>query len=230
MTTHLPPDLEAKRMSIAGAANRVSLHKTRSPIKAFNQVVHQAGLRVATLLDAFSRAPLFSETPAHAWRHRLVAAVFIGLAAFGFLRSYVYRAPSRINVRALQLRSLATGVLLPDSTTTARPVVLNLWAPWCPPCRLEMPWLEALHKQYPEVAVIGVEDDPGAIEEARQLTKNVTYDLALPSATTRRILGQLPALPTTLYLSASGRVTHIQTGIVPVPVMRGYLRDTLSAP
>ncbi len=40
-----------------------------------------------------------------------------------------------------------------------RVVVLNFWASWCPPCLVELPGLEALQRDLPQVALIGISFD-----------------------------------------------------------------------
>jgi hypothetical protein len=81
------------------------------------------------------------------------------------------------------------------------------------------------------VAVLGVEDDLDAVDEARGVARagGLSYKLVLSNAAVREALGHVPLLPTTLYLSASGRVIHTVSGAVPESVMRGYLRDALAA-
>jgi thiol-disulfide isomerase/thioredoxin len=40
-----------------------------------------------------------------------------------------------------------------------RPLVVNFWATWCPPCLREMPELDALQKKYPSVRFVGLAID-----------------------------------------------------------------------
>jgi thiol-disulfide isomerase/thioredoxin len=51
--------------------------------------------------------------------------------------------------RTGQLQQLDTGNL----------VLLNIWATWCGPCRIEMPELERLHQKYPKVRVVALTDE-----------------------------------------------------------------------
>jgi peroxiredoxin len=63
-----------------------------------------------------------------------------------------------------------------------RVVLLNIWATWCPPCRTEMPSIEALYREFaPQgFAVVAVSiDEPGAEEAIRDFTREygLTFDV-----------------------------------------------------
>ncbi len=91
--------------------------------------------------------------------------------------------------------------------TDGRPVLLNLWASWCPPCREEMPELQAASERYPGVLVLGVavEDDPNAAEAFAEEI-GVTYALAYDE--TDEITSAYPhfGLPATYVISPDRRV------------------------
>lgn len=40
-----------------------------------------------------------------------------------------------------------------------KPLVLNFWATWCPPCVKEMPDLDFLHQKYPDISIVGLAVD-----------------------------------------------------------------------
>jgi thiol-disulfide isomerase/thioredoxin len=166
----------------------------------------------------------------HRWTKHLPALFFLGVISYLFFRSYVYLAPRTVDLATLDLHSLDSRPV-PTSVFHGKPVVLNFWAPWCPPCREEIPRLEHLQQQNPNVAVIGLEDDSNAVQQSRDLVRRspISYTLVLPSQTLHAKFGQVAGLPTTLYLSASGKIVHTVTGIVPENVMQHYLRDAIAA-
>jgi len=99
-----------------------------------------------------------------------------------------------------------------------RPVVLNLWATWCPPCRREMPALLAAQAQHPDVAFVLVNQG----ESAAVVTTYVERErLRLPAQAATIVLdpgSQVAArlgaagMPTTLFYDAAGRLRTRHVG------------------
>ena len=95
-----------------------------------------------------------------------------------------------------------------DVSQLGGPMVVNLWASWCGPCRKEMPRLAAAARRNPEVRFVGIntQDRPEAAADFLART-GVTYpqlvDIdGLVLADTR-----IPGLPVTLTLDSDGEVT-----------------------
>ena len=90
---------------------------------------------------------------------------------------------------------------------SGQPMVVNLWASWCPPCVREMPVLEQAQKDHPDITFVFVNqgEHPDAIRRFLNkqglLLDNVLTDL---NGNMGRITGS-PAMPTTLFYDAQGR-------------------------
>jgi len=103
--------------------------------------------------------------------------------------------------------------VMADELAAGRPVVLNLWASWCLPCREEMPAFDAVAAAHPEVSFIGVavEDDPIAAEEfAAEI--GVSYPLAIDESDAVSNQYPSPGLPTTFFISTDGRIIYTVYG------------------
>jgi len=103
------------------------------------------------------------------------------------------------------------------STRRGRPMIVNFWARWCPPCRVEIPELVALQQRKTGVDVIGIniETDPAPVRDFGR-----AYDINYPVFLTRapgielmRSLGNPKAgLPYTLVLNKHGIVVASRMG------------------
>ena len=97
-----------------------------------------------------------------------------------------------------------------------RPVVLNLWASWCAPCRAEMPAIDAASQRHPDVAFVGVsvQDD---VEDATAFATeiNVSYTIAFDDGTVEDSYPVL-GLPATFFIDGDGTIVKRHFGIVTV--------------
>ena len=106
----------------------------------------------------------------------------------------------------------ARTVSLPD--LRGQPVVVNLWASWCPPCRREMPVLQQAQHDYPDVTFLFVNQGESMqsvstfLETQGLNLSNVLFDSGGQLA---QKVGSM-ALPTTLFYSADGRLLGSHLG------------------
>lgn len=113
------------------------------------------------------------------------------------------------------------------STFKGRPVLANFWASWCPPCVREMPDLDALHHDYPDVSFLGLAVDTRVNVERFVKKVQVSYPLLLTGTQgipLMRALGNKGGgLPFTVLFDRDGRVAHVVLGEVKVDALRTQL-------
>ena len=104
------------------------------------------------------------------------------------------------------LQSLGGGEPV-DLRSLRGPLVVNLWASWCVPCRTELPLYAAFAKKYAgRVDVLGIDFQDTKVEAALQLARKsgVRYPLlADPDGAVRAI-----GLPKVMFVDPEGRITH----------------------
>ena len=111
----------------------------------------------------------------------------------------------------------ATGTLKGDSVDLAklrgRPVLLNVWATWCIPCRHEMPAIQQLYTAFADsgLVVIGVSvDENGSDGQVRQFAEDhgVTFTIARdPAKRVQRIFRTI-GVPETFLIDRKGKIAH----------------------
>lgn len=103
-----------------------------------------------------------------------------------------------------------------DLTTLGGPMLINLWASWCGPCRAEMPALQAAYEGYDgRVAFLGVDTKDGT-ESAVAFLDAVGVAYPQVVDTDGDLLTSLgpPGLPVTVVIGADGRVAGMHVGQV----------------
>jgi|SRR5579875_306828 len=133
----------------------------------------------------------------------------------------------KVDLKALHLQAL-NGDPLSVPLNSHKAILLNFWAPWCGPCREEIPWFQSLQQTNPaHILVIGVVADPDEYGNAAAFMKgqHVTYRLARLSPQLVHAFGDPEALPETFYLSATGEIVHAVQGVAPRETMLQFAAD-----
>lgn len=94
-------------------------------------------------------------------------------------------------------------------------VVLNFWATWCGPCKIEMPQFQRMYDEYMDhgLEILAVTREDRETVEAFLNTKDYTFPILLdPEGTISERYG-VTALPTTFLVSEEGMVTRVRKGI-----------------
>lgn len=127
---------------------------------------------------------------------------------------------TKANVHDALLNSTAQWALMDLDGTTARfgelsdrPVFLNHWATWCPPCRAEMPSIISLIEKTGDRAhfILLTSEEP---DKVRAFLKKQNWDLPVyfPLSATPEQL-QAESLPTTLIINTEGTIIHRSAGM-----------------
>jgi thiol-disulfide isomerase/thioredoxin len=127
-------------------------------------------------------------------------------------------------------------VNLSDVLARGKPVVLNFWAGLCPPCRLEMPDLQAVYDEFgDQIVLLGLDVGPftslGSREEGQALLRElgITY----PSGTTfdAQVVReyQITGMPSTFFVAPNGEVVRKWTGILTEAKLSELVRELIEA-
>jgi len=115
-----------------------------------------------------------------------------------------------------------------------RPVLVNFWATWCGPCKVEMPWFEEFRKQYASQGfeILGLTDDADAGKDviAKVAQKSgVTYPILLTDGKVQDAYGGLEVLPMSFYVDRNGVIVEQTAGLGPKEQIEANIKKTIAS-
>ena len=109
------------------------------------------------------------------------------------------------------------GKTLRLSDLRGKAVLLNFWATWCGPCKIEMPWFVDLQNQYGSqgLQIVGVAMDDGSKEEIAKFAKDmgVNYPILIGKESVGDQYGGVPALPESFLIARDGKIVDKIVGL-----------------
>lgn len=113
-------------------------------------------------------------------------------------------------------------------------VLLNFWATWCGPCKIEIPWFIEFEQKHKDrgFAVLGISMDDGGWEVVRPFLArmNVNYRTLMGDETVAELYGGVASLPTSFLIDREGRIASAHVGLVSKSVYEDEIEQLLAAP
>src|ERR1700751_1230777 len=103
------------------------------------------------------------------------------------------------------------------SSLRGKAVLLNFWATWCGPCKVEMPWFVELQKEYGSqgLQIVGVAMDDSSAQDIQAFVKEmgVNYPILIGKEAVGQAYGGVDVLPTTFFIDRSGAIVAREFGL-----------------
>jgi peroxiredoxin len=128
----------------------------------------------------------------------------------------------------------ADGKLVRLSDFRGKVVLLDFWATWCGPCKLEIPWFEDFQRRNQDkgFVVLGVSMDDEGWEVVKPFLADmkVNYRVMIGNDQTAQSYGGVDALPTTFLIDRDGRIAGVHVGLTDRREFEHGIQELLATP
>jgi len=112
-------------------------------------------------------------------------------------------------------------------------VLVNFWAVWCAPCKVEMPWFAEFRQKYAAQGfeVLGIAtDDPSRDEMLKVVAKaGVNYPILPADKNVSKAFGGVDYLPESFYIGRDGRIVEETSGLASKDEVEANIKKALAA-
>ena len=157
-----------------------------------------------------------------------VSIVLFGALALGSF--FVGCSSGTRTVKAASLRPVSERKPAPDfalkdadgrtvhlSDYKGKVVLLDFWATWCGPCRMEIPWFIEMQRDNKDrgFEVLGVSMDDNGWEDVKPFLSEmkINYRVVIGNDATAQLYGDVESLPTTFLIDRDGKIAVVHVGL-----------------
>ena len=148
--------------------------------------------------------------------------------------SFSASAPARL-ARAPEFNlESTTGESLSLSSFRGKVVLLNFWATWCGPCKIEMSWLVDLQEEYGpqglQIIGISLDDDATKVEIGEFAdTMRTNYPILIGNKKVAEAYGGVPAMPESFFIGQDGKIFDRIIGLKSKTEIKTSIRKAMNA-
>ncbi|SPF46508.1 Redoxin domain protein [Candidatus Sulfopaludibacter sp. SbA4] len=113
-------------------------------------------------------------------------------------------------------------------------VLLDFWATWCGPCKIEIPWFMEMQRQNKdkgfEVLGVAMDDEGWEVVKPFVADLNVNYRIVIGNDATAELYGGVDALPTTFLIDRGGKIAAVHVGLASKKDFEDGIQELLQKP
>jgi len=143
------------------------------------------------------------------WRRRLISSLLMCSLVGAFACAHTHAAPTMGEAAPPLVLSGLNGKVFDLSKLRGKVVLINYWATWCAPCKVEMPTLNAFYRRYRNqgLEIIGISVDfKDDIAKVPKVAGTLAYPTALLGAISENGFGPPEGVPLTYVIDVDGVV------------------------
>ena len=181
--------------------------------------------------------------PVSRFRAAIAAVTLLGMVGSGCSSAPSAPKPARrAELKPEKERRVAPDFSLKDangktvhlSDYKGKVVLLDFWATWCGPCKLEIPWFMEFQRKNKdkgfEVIGISMDEDGWASVKPFISDMSINYRILVGSDTTVQLYGGVDALPTTFLIDREGKIAAVHVGLASKRDFENGIEELLQTP